>query len=158
MEQIANLSTGNCRLGSNPCLSAIFFRGVAQPGYRACFGSRRPQVRILPPRLQLMDSIQSGQTPTTFGCQLNKNFQVAQLSWIEQLTSNEQVPGSNPGAITKSLDSFIEAFLFWSGEMEDGSRKMEDGRWKMEDGRWKMEVGSQKLEARSRKIGVGRLE
>ena len=25
-------------------------RGVAQPGYRACFGSRRPQVRILPPR------------------------------------------------------------------------------------------------------------
>jgi hypothetical protein len=23
MEQIANLSTGNCRQGSNPCLSAI---------------------------------------------------------------------------------------------------------------------------------------
>ena len=28
MEQIANLSTGNCRQGSNPCLSALKFPNI----------------------------------------------------------------------------------------------------------------------------------
>lgn len=27
-EQIANLSTGNCRQGSSPCLSAFYFLGA----------------------------------------------------------------------------------------------------------------------------------
>ena len=65
MEQIANLSTGNCRQGSSPCLSAghklqlITIRGVAQPGYRATFGTWRPQVRILPPRLKFLRLFES---------------------------------------------------------------------------------------------------
>ena len=28
-EQIANLSTGNCRQGSSPCLSAFYFSGCS---------------------------------------------------------------------------------------------------------------------------------
>ena len=70
-------------------------RGVAQPGYRAAFGTRRSQVRILPPRPR------------------PRLLMVAQLSWIEHLPSKQAVLGSNPSAITYNLLIFRRLFCFW---------------------------------------------
>ena len=104
MQQIANLSTGNRRQGSSPCLSAN----------KIALGVQRSPV--IAPRLgrggRRFESCHPDRELIFIEIRIERFEMVAQLSWIEHLPSKQTVKGSNPFAITKSLNSNVEAFLF----------------------------------------------
>ena len=83
-------------------------RGVAQLGQSAWFGTRKSQVRILSPRLEIKSSIsqktfagvvqwQNTSLPSQIrGFDSHHPLLSLQLSWIEQRPSKPWVGGSNP--------------------------------------------------------------
>src|SRR5690606_3055385 len=91
-EQFAKLSAGNCRVGSNPTLSAKPHFGIDSAGYRVPMQSGRSQVQILP-RLKSKRSKNIEKLKSyTSGCS------VARLSCPDAIG---KVAGSNPAKVKK---------------------------------------------------------